>query len=402
MDRRSAKWSGCLIALGLAGLQGCGGGGGGGGGGAAFPVAAPAPVPAPAPQSLVGGSLFVGNCHSTATEVLNYLKVNINQYLGSPIADACNVPGVPVQQDKPLVMIDFVAFDAQGAPIDMDLTQDSFSEVASATGPAQAYFFRSGFKLPAAPTGSSYSAFLAFDQSASILQTDPTDTRIAAGQLFLKRNAAPDEVGVGTFQGDRVIRKFDVPNANGVFTPDGAGLASSLDSLKNAEAGDTPLYDAAAIFSELTAQKATASEKAVVIFSDGKDTSSQRTLAQAVQAAVDHKVRISTFALDGPGQDLPALQSLAYETGGVFLYASNAQQIVAMYGSLGHLLRKNHPIYRTFWQLQIDPATAPACFTKQATEPGIHSCAVPANIRVKTPRGDVHVVVNYTYRFRVL
>ena len=42
---------------------------------------------------------------------------------------------------------------------------------------------------------------LSFDWSGGITQTNPGDSRTAAGTLFLQKNAVPDEVGHGYFLG---------------------------------------------------------------------------------------------------------------------------------------------------------------------------------------------------------
>ena len=44
---------------------------------------------------------------------------------------------------------------------------------------------------------------LSFDWSGGIAQTDPGDSRIATGTVFLQKNAACDEVGIGDCPGEK-------------------------------------------------------------------------------------------------------------------------------------------------------------------------------------------------------
>jgi hypothetical protein len=54
--------------------------------------------------------------------------------------------------------------------------------------------------------------------------------------------------------------------------------------------------------------------------------------------------------------DVAALGELAVQTGGAFLYADSAQQLLPLYGSLGKLLSLSLPTYRLRWTVQAESA----------------------------------------------
>ena len=104
--------------------------------------------------------------------------------------------------------------------------------------------------------------------------------------------------------------------------------------------------------------------KAIVIFTDGADTScasveSCRTSRlQAIQGANQDQVRLFTIGLSS-GVDIVALGELANHTGGALLYADTAEQLLPLYGSVGRLLSLSLPTYRLRWTVR---ASAPGVF----------------------------------------
>lgn len=416
MDHFSRTWTNrplASIGAAAAGLlalviSGCGGGGGesGGGGGAiqgaadasAAEVSTP-PLAAPPASSSVGGVLATVACDMH--QLFPYLRIDLTGYIGSKEQSACNAaPRPPTGQTQ--IMIDFVAFDEAGAPLELSLDDSTFSE--STTGEGQAFFFREAYRVSQAAKVGAYSAFLGFDQSGSIATSDPSNTRIDAGLLFLGKNAAPDEVGVGSFSNGGA-RYFQSITPNGIFSSTPAtDFTTTLNDFKSTIGGDTPLYDAAIKFTNIANDKSTTPNKAVVIFSDGKDTASKSTRDDAVDNAAQKKVPIYTFALQSTDQDFVSLQRLAQDTGGAYLAATQAKQLIAMYGSLGSLLRRTAPVYRTFWNLKVTPTTAAnsGCFPRPNQTPGVYPCTVVANMVIKTPKGDLIVPISYKHGYRVL
>ena len=104
--------------------------------------------------------------------------------------------------------------------------------------------------------------------------------------------------------------------------------------------------------------------KAIVIFTDGADTSCASLEAcrasrlQAIQGANQDQVRLFTIGLSSE-VDIVALGELANHTGGALLYADTAEQLLPLYGSVGQLLSLSLPTYRLRYTVR---ASAPGVF----------------------------------------
>jgi hypothetical protein len=139
---------------------------------------------------------------------------------------------------------------------------------------------------------------------------------------------------------------------------------SSLDALATQVGGSTPLYESLDSLRQSVAADTALPPgltRAVVLFTDGSDTAcgdvtacrAQR--AQSIQGANEQGVRLFTIGLSS-GVDVIALGELALQTGGAFLYADSAEQLLPLYGSLGKLLSLSLPTYRLRWTVQADSA----------------------------------------------
>jgi len=363
-----------------------------GGGGEDVTGKAPDPVPAPVAPALSAGITGFVSCESIIySRSDNYDESDVEK---------CRQIGAYSPDNG--VIFDIVAFDEGGNSLEVS-TVDGFAEEAGSLGIDNAYFFKNAKKLTQQSKGP-YSVVLAFDQSGSISTTDSSNLRIDAGNVFIEKNSAPDEMALGYFQDSNF--RYVIPRIQGGFfsyTPVADGFGSALSQFKGSIGGGTPLFDAIAAATQLAVDKGRNSNKAVVVFSDGKDTTSakMKTAEEAIQYASSRSVPIYTFALDGGDQDLPTLQNISNRTKGAFLYASNARQLVSMYGSLGNLLRGRAGIYRTYWNINVTPSSAPSCFLNRPTKPGIYGCNVPANLKIKTNKGDIRLRANYVYSYRV-
>jgi hypothetical protein len=97
--------------------------------------------------------------------------------------------------------------------------------------------------------------------------------------------------------------------------------------------------------------------RAIVVFTDGADSECldpddcrakrQRVIAKANTA----EVSLFTIGLS-TGIDFEALGELARGTDGIFLFASNAEQLIPLYGSLGKLLSRSLPTYTMRWTVR--------------------------------------------------
>ena len=215
-----------------------------------------------------------------------------------------------------------------------------------------------------------FAAALLLDQSGSILQTDPTGARLFSAKAFLSGLGTDDAALLAAFAGGPGAIIPTAPLT--VYAPfRGQALASSffptLDSLTPLLGGNTPLYDSLdALRRRLSGEASMPAglAKAIVIFTDGADTScasgqSCRTSRlQAIQGANRDQVRLFTIGLSS-GVDIVALGELANHTGGALLYADTAEQLLPLYGSVGRLLSLSLPTYRLRWTVR---ASAPGVF----------------------------------------
>ena len=215
-----------------------------------------------------------------------------------------------------------------------------------------------------------YATALLLDQSSSIAAADPTGARLYSTKAFLGGLGGADLALLSAFAGNPGAKIPTSPLT--VYAPfrdqaSASSYFSTVDSLATVMGGNTPLY---ASLDALLAQLAGDSSppagvaKAVVIFTDGADTSCgspQACLAsreQSIQRANQDQVRLFTIGLSN-GVDAAALGQLANQTGGALLYADNIQQLLPLYGSVGKLLSLSLPTYRLRWTAQ---AGAPGAF----------------------------------------
>ena len=213
--------------------------------------------------------------------------------------------------------------------------------------------------LPARP----YAAALLLDQSGSIAATDPTGARLYSAKSFLDGLGVDDYALLAAFAGGPAATLPVKPLSiyGGFQRKDGARAQfATLDSLATLVGGNTPLYDSIDGLRQQVANDTTlpaGMARALLVFTDGADTTCnsidtcralrERTILGANQA----QVRLFMIGL-AQGIDAATLGELADRTGGAFLYADNAAQFLALYGSVGKLMSLSLPTYRLRWTVQ--------------------------------------------------
>lgn len=210
-----------------------------------------------------------------------------------------------------------------------------------------------------------FAAGLLLDQSGSIRQSDPTGARLFSTKAFLSGLGPNDQALLATFAGGIGALIPTVPLT--VYAPFRTQAAASayfptLDSLTALLGGNTPLYESLDTLRRhvLSDPALPAGQpKALIVFTDGDDTSCgnpdacRAKRAQSIREAKLDQVRIFTIGLSS-GVDVAALAELAHQTGGAFLYADTAEQLLPLYGSVGKLLSLSLPSYRLRWTVQAD------------------------------------------------
>lgn len=200
-----------------------------------------------------------------------------------------------------------------------------------------------------------YSALILLDQSGSIAANDPNDARIDAAKIFMGSLGLGDNVYLAAFaSGPGRKIPFDVTRYGEGFTSDGTSYFSTLEQLRDLIGGGTPLYEATAAMISFTADEAPNTNQAVVVFTDGQDGSVGVTLQDVIDRAISRRVRVFTVGLSG-SVATGVLSDMAHSTGGSFMWASNARQLISLYGNLGNVLRGGTHFYRTEWTVTVSP-----------------------------------------------
>lgn len=246
-----------------------------------------------------------------------------------------------------------------GVPIDFDEPYDSTTPAA-----------QSALLVPGG-TREDYAAGLMLDQSQSISGSDPTGARLFSAKAFLDGLGTGDRALLSVFANDGTNTDAQIPTEPLTIYPpfrspsttrDAPSYYDTLDSLSDLVGGGTPLYESLDLLREqVVADSAlpVGIAKAVVIFTDGEDTdcggaNTCRTRRnQSIAAANNDGLRIFTIGLS-TGVDFEALGELANKTGGAFLFAESAEQLIPLYGTVGDLLSLTLPTYRLTFNVSAD------------------------------------------------
>ncbi len=306
-------------------LVGCGGGSDG----------APPPTPIPTQAAT-----------ATPTATLPPTPANVFPSGGAIDVRVTNVVS-PREVD---FQVDVFVVDESSVRIPLDASDFIIEDFTGTNSGTTFQFQRTCAELTVSPDAGPYSAVILLDQSGSIISTDPNDLRIEAASLFFNALGAQDDALLAAFADDdgALPFKFNQYGSFGRSTYD-----AELAALAQQEGGGTPLYDAIAIFANVANEEAPNPNKAVVIFTDGEDTASERSLDEAISSARNQGVRLFPVGLD-VGVDLTVLGRLAEGTDGSLMFAQDARQLISLFGTLGNLLGGNLEHYRTCWKVRTD------------------------------------------------
>jgi hypothetical protein len=259
---------------------------------------------------------------------------------GSPTAAALTVTATPGDDPGEVsIAVDLVAIDEDGASYsgvsDGDVTfDDPTDDFGSPLGSIEGDASCSARKFK--NTERSASVVLLMDQSGSISGTDPEDLRIIGGKEFLRAMGPDDDVLLMSFAEMNTCATDDVM-VYGSFTSDPRSVEGQLDALQGCQEGGTPLWDASvAALAELE-MGGKNNNKALVIFTDGADTSFVTTVNDVVAAATAKEIRVFTVGLSD-SVEIAVLSSLAQATGGAFFFARDVGGMVSAFRGMNLLL----------------------------------------------------------------
>ncbi len=188
-----------------------------------------------------------------------------------------------------------------------------------------------------------YSAALLFDQSGSIVNTDPNNDRILAGTSFVDLLASGDEAAAAAFSGGGFYQyPYELLVEMGA---DKSSLNTAIESLAGLADGNTPLYQSIYNLMPYVSQNSTNENKAIVAFTDGQDTQGGVSINEIVERACATGVKVYTVGLSR-SVDESVLSEIAIRTNGAVMLAEDALQLVSLYRSLGELLQGSARLYK--------------------------------------------------------
>lgn len=245
------------------------------------------------------------------------------------------------------VSVDLYLFDRFGQPR-LDLETSNFN-IQAASLDVQASL--NALDLQIRDENNAYEAALLIDQSGSMVDNDPDELRLDAAKLFLSRLGENDQATAGFFPANTLfgspVRIF------GDFTGRGNRYVDEINDLYGEAGGNTPLYIAAYETIEYTDDRTSSNNRAVVVFTDGEDTEGDRSLQEVINYAQATGIKLYTVGLSR-GVDFAVLGNMAYQTGGAFMWAADAPQLISMFGTLGNLLEGSADTYQAVWDLTLN------------------------------------------------
>jgi len=213
---------------------------------------------------------------------------------------------------------------------------------------------------------------LVIDTSGSMKGQKLSDA-IAAATTFVQGTQSNDSLGVYAF-GSRPYISVALP-------ADAATAASGIANLATDPKPGTAIYGGVKEAADALAG-AHADRKAIVLLTDGSSENDSATIDQAVASAKAAHAAIYAVGIEGSANGTSALQTLAHDTGGEFLQATNRTALIAAYGRISaeiggtftftyhSLVPRGTPIHLSLSVPGLDPATATAQAPGKAAAPG--------------------------------
>jgi len=212
---------------------------------------------------------------------------------------------------------------------------------------------------------------LAVDDSQSMNGKPLADAK-AAARSFVAAKPASDAIAVVEF-GKHPVQLSNLSTAN-------ADSVTALAGITTAGEPGTALYDGLGLAASIL-KTSSYPGRVVIVLTDGRDISSQDSLADAVAAAHAANTSIYTIGIEGAGFDPAPLQQLARETGGRYYGASSTAALAGVYSTIAAAL--GHTWHATY----VTSARPGDRITVGATVPGAGSAT--STVVVAKDTGDV-------------
>jgi VWFA-related protein len=179
---------------------------------------------------------------------------------------------------------------------------------------------------------------LVMDISGSMEKLGKIDSAKAVAKEYVAQMREGDSAGIVLFN--------TKPRTLQVIKADRAELSKAIDTIS--PGGDTAMYDA--LISAVNQLNNVAGRKAILVYTDGLDNRSQSTVDGVINSIGRSGLTISTVGFGDVNQgtnsqealDEPVLKKLAGDTGGLYGYAENRDQLSALYASFGASMRSEY------------------------------------------------------------
>jgi tight adherence protein B len=220
--------------------------------------------------------------------------------------------------------------------------------------------------------GRAKSIVLAIDRSRS-MRGQPLADAVAAARAFIDAKPSADRIAITTFATQAVaLTGFTTATINA----DTALRTLAVDSVDG-----TTLWDAVVLSARSLAGERLPA-RVVILVTDGNETMSEASLAEATRAANDAGVAVYTIAIESPRFTPAPLKELAEKTGGTYYGAASSEALAQIYESIAEELERT-------WQISYVTAARPGDhLTVEASAPGDKPVEAPFVIPGFSPPAD--------------
>jgi len=184
---------------------------------------------------------------------------------------------------------------------------------------------------------------LVMDISGSMEKLGKIESAKAVAKEYVSQMREGDKAGIILF--NTQVRTLQM------IKGDRAQLAQAIDTIS--PGGDTAMYDA--LISAVTQLNNVSGRKAILVYTDGLDNRSKSSVDGVISSIGRSGMTISTVGFGDASQgaasqealDESVLKKLASETGGLYGYAENREQLSALYASFGASMRSEYVLTYT-------------------------------------------------------
>jgi tight adherence protein B len=226
--------------------------------------------------------------------------------------------------------------------------------------------------LSAENLGRAKSVVLVIDRSRS-MSGQPLADATAAARAFIEAKPAGDRIAITTFATETVALTG--------FTTATINADTALRTLSVDPVDGTTLWDAIVLSARSLAGEPLPA-RVIILVTDGNETMSKATLADATRAAKDAGVAVYPIAIESSRFTPAPLKQLAEKTGGTYYGAASSGALTPIYESIAEELKRT-------WQISYVTAARPGDhLTVEASTPGDTPVEAPLVIPGFSPPAD--------------